>query len=253
MLSQRLISFHDRVFAISFDGATDRQENLSRQLGAGAYELVLGLNKDKVSTEMLIAEGVYTDMPRRDSFFHDREMTLGGVCCTFGHHEVYRRIIESGCQRALVFEDDVIAFEVSEFDISAALSNVPPDAELILWGWSGSRFAPMFAEFQKAIYHINRAFGRFRHSHKLIRNMYIRPYNEHFYIAADNHLAHAYTITRSAAQTLLNWNTPIWQIADQAIADATLSGNVRSYLARRQLFGQRSLDPDDKIQSLTRP
>jgi glycosyl transferase family 25 len=251
MLSASLRAFHDKVFVLTLDGDAERQENVRQQLGTEGIEFVYGLDKRGVTKQQLIDEGIYDEELARRTDPHDRVMTLGQICCTLGHRWIYEKILDSDCERALIFEDDVVAFPVSEERIDEAVSSIPPDAELIYWGYCGGRFSPPLGQVQQAILHMKHAFGHYKHNHRMIRNVYMRRYNDFFDVAAVNFLAHAYTVTRSAAEVLRRRNDPIVLNADHVLVHAVLNEEIRAYVAREKLFWQRSNDPHDPTASLT--
>ncbi len=251
MLSPVLRSFHDKAYVLTIASAAERQENVRQQLGEGNFEFVYGIDKETTSKDEFINAGIYDEVLARRVDPKDRVMTLGHICCALGHRMVYEKILESDCERALVFEDDVVDLAVAEEDVLLSLSSVPDDAELIYWGWSGGRFKPALGALQQAVFHARYAVGRYKLNHRMIRNLYMKPHNEHFDVSSVNFLLHAYTITRSAAETMVKWNTPIAYNSDHAAIHAILDGDIRAYVSKKQLFGQRSFDPDDPLESMT--
>ena len=163
----------------------------------------------------------------------------------------HERIVEKGCGRALVFEDDVVDLHVPDEMVREILAAVPADAEVIQWGWNGGRFRPSLGVLQQALSHVKYAFGRMKFNHTRIRNSYMRRYNDHFHVASTNFLAHAYTITGDAARKFIAYNTPIRMNADHVLLHAILDELVRGYVPITQLFGQRSIDPGDEMESMT--
>lgn len=251
MLSPALRSFHDRVYVVTHPGAIERQEAVSVELGRGNFEFVFGIDKATVTKEELIDSRIYDEELAIRTDRHGRAMTLGHVCCALGHRRAYERMIEEGCERVLIFEDDVFGMQFGEDEIEIALGNIPADAELIYWGWRGGRFRPPLGLVQQAIFHARRAVGLERFNHRMISNFYMRRYNEHFHVSSANFLLHAYTITRNAAVRLIEMNTPICLNADHAPIHAILNGDIRGYVSARQFFGQRSIDPADPVESMT--
>ncbi len=251
MLSPSLKSAHDRIYVLTIPAAEERRTNVIEQLGGGNFEFVCGIDKTTVTISDLIRSGTYNKELAVETDPKGREMTVGHICCAIGHRLIYQRMLDDGCERALIFEDDAVTLPVDDAEIETILANVPPDAELIQWGWTGGRFRPPFGAVQQAIFHIKYALGRYKLDHRMIRNLYMRPYNDHFHVGSVNFLAHAYSITRSAAETFIRWNTPIILNADHVLIHAALAGDVRAYVPRVQLFGQRSIDPDDPLESLT--
>jgi GR25 family glycosyltransferase involved in LPS biosynthesis len=84
---------------------------------------------ESTSKEELTAQGVYDEARAIKLDRSSKPMSLGHVCCSIGHANVYRHIIEKGIERALIFEDDVITLPVDEAVIEASISNAPEDAE----------------------------------------------------------------------------------------------------------------------------
>jgi GR25 family glycosyltransferase involved in LPS biosynthesis len=251
MLFESLKNFHDLVYVLTIPSATDRHENAVQQLGEGNFEFVYGVDKNDVSKEEFAAKGIYDESVARQTDRRNKPMTLGHICCSLGHRMIYERFLATDAVRALIFEDDVVVNEIAEDEVEAAVSSVPPDAELIYWGWAGGSYRPWFGAVKQALYHSQHGLGLERYNHTMIGNLYSRPFNDHFDIAGKHFLTHAYSITRSAAEALIKWNTPIKLNSDNALMYAVLNGDVRGYVSRRQLFNQRSFDKSDPLLSLT--
>lgn len=251
MLSPLLRSFHDGIFVVTTQNAADRHENIRRELGTEGIEFVYSIDRNTVTKESLMADGTYDEAAAILEDPKGRVMTVGEVCCSVGHLRAYERIVELGCRRALVFEDDVVDLKVPEIVVSEILEHVPADADIIQWGWNGGRFPPTLGFLQKALSHVNYALGRSKHNHRRVRNMYMRRFNKHFHVAAVNFLAHAYTITGSAAEKFIAYNTPVRLPADHVLIHAMLDELVRGYVPIAQLFGQRSIDTSDPMASTT--
>lgn len=251
MLFASLKDLHDRVYVLTIPSAAERHENVRSQLGEGNYEFVFGVDKQTVTKEELTASGIYDEKLARKTDRRNKSMTLGHICCSIGHRMIYERFLETGAGRALIFEDDVVVNDVSEALAAAAVRNIPADAELIYWGWEGGGYRPSFGPLKQALYHVQHSLGLLRYDHTMIRNLYSRPVNEYFDAAGKHFLAHSYTVTRPAAEKLIEWNTPIKLNADNALLYAVLSGDVRAYISRTQFFGQRSADSSDPMQPLT--
>jgi len=251
MISESLQNFHDKAYVVTHTGAEARQRSVIDQLGEGTFEFVFSINKNDVTIEELIADGTYDEALAMRVDPKGRRMTLGHICCSIGHRRAYRKMIEDGCERALIFEDDVVTIPVDEKTVETMLANVPPDADVIQWGWNGGRFKPALGTVQQAIFHAKYALGMYKLNHRMIRNLYMRQYNDYFHVASVNFLAHAYTLTRVAAEHFIRWNTPINLNADHVLLHAILDEDVRGYVPVTQLFDQRSIDPSDPLDSLT--
>lgn len=232
-------------------GFTDRQESTRRELGDGNFEFIYGIDKTTVSKEQMLADGIYDEARAVEIDRSSKPMTLGHICCSIGHANVYRHMVENGIERAMIFEDDVVVVPADEAYIAASVENAPADAELIYWGWTGVEKRPKFATAKQQLYKVQHSLGLLKYNHRMIDNLYPREHNKYFKVAGKHFCAHAYTLTLSGAKTLLRWNTPVVLNADNALMYAVMNGDLRSYVSTQQFFGQRSLDDNDPIQSLT--
>jgi hypothetical protein len=180
MLFDALRDFHDGVFVISANGFEERQENARRELGPDNFQFIFGINRDATSKEELIATARTMKPVRSRLDRSSKPMSLGHICCSIGHANVYRHIVENEIQLALILEDDLTVLPVDEATISNILAKVPEDAELIYWGWKGETKAPFHAPLKKWIYKMQHDLGLLTYTHTMIDNLYPREFNEHF-------------------------------------------------------------------------
>ena len=246
-----LHDFHDHRYVLTTDRNALRQSLLRAELPGWDLDFVRGLDKADVTKARFEADGVYDEAAAMARDRHRQPMTCGAICCALGHRQIYERFLQSDHERVVVLEDDARVVPGVEALVPAMLDAIPADAELIYWGWTGSARRPWFGGMKQAVYHVQHAAGFLTYDHTMIRNLYPRPYNAHFSLAGRQFCAHAYTLTRSGAATLLRWQTPIIANADNAIKYAVLSGELRAYIALTPVFGQASLDAQSGIPSLT--
>jgi GR25 family glycosyltransferase involved in LPS biosynthesis len=251
MLSPSLRSFHDRVFVLTTRLNTERQKKVLDQLGEGNFEFFFGVDKEQVTKEQLIHDGIYDETLARRVDPKSRSMLIGHICCSLGHRMIYEEMIASGCRRALIFEDDVVNLGISEETIRTSLANLPRDWQLLYWDWSGGRTKPFLGGLQQLIFHARHVLGSYKYNHRMIRNSYMRSYNNFFDVSSVNFFTDAYSITIKAAEKLVRLNTPINLNADHALIHAVLSQDIKGYVSRVKLFSQRSYDPDDPLESMT--
>jgi len=251
MLSPSLRQFHDSVYVLTIPSATDRHASVIQQLGDGAFEFVYGVDKNDVTKDELLEKGIYDEALARTTDRRNKIMTLGHICCSLGHRMIYEKFLETHGERCLIFEDDVVCLDILEPEIERAVSSAPDDAELIYWGWRGGGYSPWYGPAKQMLYHAQHSLGLLKYDHTMIGNLYARPFNEYFDRAGKHFMTHAYSVTRRAAEILIKWNTPIRLNSDNALMYAVLRGDITAYIARKPLFGQRSEDVDDSMQTLT--
>lgn len=250
MLSPALRSYHDKVYVLTTPAAKERQRGVVEQLGEGNFEYVYGPDKNELSIEGLARSGVYDPNTFVDLIWPD--MTLGHICCAIGHRNVYERFLESDGERALIFEDDVVAYDIDEEEIAAAVRNIPANAEIVYWGWWLGKFRPWSRVAQQYIDEARASLGFYHLTRVQVQNRWMRRHNRYFHTSAWNYLLHAYTITRSAAEVMIEMNTPIIMNSDHVPIKAIEQGRMRGYVAVTQLFWQRSHDAADPEVSMTR-
>lgn len=250
MLSPALRSFHDKVYVLTTPAAKERQRGVVEQLGEGNFEYVYGPDKNELSIEGLARSGVYDPTVFVERIWPD--MTLGHICCAIGHRNVYERFLESDAERALIFEDDVVAYDIDEQEIAAAVRNIPANAEIVYWGWWLGKFRPWSRIAQHYIDEARASLGFYHLTRAQVQNRWMRRHNRYFHTSAWNYLLHAYTITRSAAEVMIEMNTPIIMNSDHVPIKAIERGKMRGYVAVKQLFWQRSHEADDPEVSMTR-
>jgi GR25 family glycosyltransferase involved in LPS biosynthesis len=240
MLSPALKNFHDAVFVVTAPGFDERQQSAREQLGEGNFEFVYGINKASTSKHELIKQGVYDEQRAIDLDRSSKPMTLGHICCSYGHRLAYQRMIDNSIERALIFEDDLSVLPVAETEIEKIVAAVPTDAELVYWGWSGVDKRPRLGGAKQSLYKLYHSFGALKYNHTMIDNLYPAEINDYFLLAGKFFGAYAYTVTLSGARTLLEWNTPIALNGDNALMYAVLNGDIRGYVSRVKVFGEHS-------------
>ena len=251
MIFKRLHDHHDHRYVLTTEKNADRQENLKKELKDWDLELFFGVDKNTVSKEQFEKDGIYDDELARKTDRSGKPMTTGHICCSLGHRYIYEDFLKSDRERIIVFEDDVLAIPGAESALDETLDAIPEDAEMIYWGWEGLAKPPRIAPLKQALYHLQHSLGVLSYNHTMIDNLYPRPFNDHFSIAGKHFCAHAYTLTRSGAEKLIKWQTPIILNADNAIMYAILNGDLKAYISHTQFFSQASLDEASTIKSLT--
>lgn len=240
---------HDRVFVVTAPGFDDRQESARLALGPDNFEFVFGVNKSSTTIEELAANGHYDEARAIALDRNDEPMSLGHICCSLGHQNAYRKIVEYRIARALIFEDDIVVNVSDDEKINAAAAAIPEDADLIYWSWQGGENVTRFAGLEKWSYKILYRLGRLKLTPVMIDNLYARPYDSNFKVAGKHFWTNAYTVTLAGAERLLDLNSPVVLNADKLITYAILTGAIRGYVSINKFFGQRSSDPNDELGS----
>jgi len=105
-----------------------------------------------------------------------------------------------------------------------------------MWGWEKNGVNNFSARFKKLFYHFQHSIGRLKWDHRVIRNLYARPFSNNLKKAGFHDYTYAYAVNRSGARKLLALQTPIQYIADNLLAHATTKEVVEGYIVWPQVF-----------------
>lgn len=236
---EALNAFFDRIWVITLRRATDRHDLLARALAGLRYEIFHGQDKLDLDLADLIVRGVYDDGRARRLHRHGRGMHLGQIACAMSHAAVWRRIVEEGHRRVLVFEDDAVPVEGAIGLVPEALAQLPESWELLYLGYDRNEEVTLRRRLNRAAYVVFGALGLIRWSAREARNLLPRPYAANLRRAGFHDYLHAYGLTRRAAEKLLAFQTPVVLNSDTAATRLVLRGEIEAYVTEPKLFVQR--------------
>lgn len=235
-----LHSFFDKIYVITLKRATDRQEHIRNELRGLRYDFFYGKDKQAFAVEELEAQGIYSEALARKHHRYGKPMPPGMIGCSWSHAEVYKTILREGHQRVLILEDDVVINPSAIGLWPQVVQDLPAGWELLYLGFAEKETAPPFAFVKKAVYHVQRFFGRLKYSHRTISNLYPKRLSPHLAKAGYHDCTHAYGLTASGAQKLLNLQTPVSFFPDNLLAHAATNEIVKAYIIRPKIINQQS-------------
>lgn len=231
--------FFDKVFVITLQRATDRHAHIRHELQGLEYELFFGKDKQDFSIEELQQKGIYNDDLARRHHRYGKPMPAGMIGCSWSHAEVYKTIISKGYQKVLILEDDVVIDPAQVAIWPQVLKELPRGWELLYLGFAEKETVPPFAFVKKAIYHLQRMFGRLTYSHTTINHLYPKKIGRYLYRSGYHDCTHAYGLTYSAAQKLLALQTPISFFPDNLLAHAATNKIISAFVIQPKLINQQ--------------
>jgi glycosyl transferase family 25 len=240
---KHLNNYYDKIYVITIEPAELRRQKLKESLKGLDFQYLFGADKLKNSIEDLKSNGIYDESLAIKHHRYSKPMMPGEVACAWSHRMVFEDMIAKGYEKVLVFEDDVVPDPAVSHLIPDILKSIPDDCEFLYWGWAknGNRnFAALIKQF---FYHITYTLGLLKWNHKIIRNLYARNYSTHFKKAGFHEYNNAYALTKSAAEKLLQLQTPIQFIADNLTAYACTTGMIKGYITIPRIFPHEIL-PD---------
>ncbi len=234
----RLNQFFDHIYVITLKRATDRHQHIERELNGLNYQLFFGKDKQEFSVDDLRNANVYNEDLAKKRHRYNKPMQPGQLGCAWSHAEVYADVIAKEYNRVLILEDDVVINKKYTYLLAGVLESLPPDWELLYFGFAERETEPKLSFFKIGFYHFLSTIGLLRFSHKTIKNFYPKKISEHIYTAGYHDCTHAYGITLETAEKLLQLQQPISFVADNLLAYACTNKLVNGYIILPKLINQ---------------
>jgi glycosyl transferase family 25 len=230
-----------RIFAVTIPRAAERQARLRDRLAGLDLELVQGMDKRDLDRGALIREGVYDERRARALHRHARPMPLGQIGCAIGHRNAYEEMIRSGCERAVVFEDDVLPRPEALHLLPEALRQLPPGWELCYLGYTRHEVVTPSLRAKQGCYLVLSALHLMKWRPSDVLRLYPKPFSANLRRAGFHHCAHAYVLTLPLAKRLVAANRPIVHNADELLAHLVVRGEISAYVSEPKFFDQDSM------------
>jgi glycosyl transferase, family 25 len=230
----------DKIYVITLQRATDRHAHFHEELKGLNYTVFYGKDKQDFNIEELKRENIYNEELARKHHRFNKPMPAGMIGCSWSHQLVYSDIVKNKYQRALILEDDIVLNRQTLPNLPEIFKELPPDWELVYFGFAGNETAPPRAGLKKAFYHFLRLFRSIRLSHTMINHLYPVQFGEHVYQSGYHDCTHAYGLTLQGAETLLALQTPVSFFPDSLLAYAATNKLVNAYIILPRMIDQQS-------------
>lgn len=170
-----------KTYIISLKNSSDRRSSIARQANNLKlnYEIVDAVNGRELPENML-------SILRKE---YSYAITPGEIGCSLSHLSVYKKILSSTDEYALVLEDDVLLPDESAEVLKKLKTEMPVDKPCVC-------LLSKVNQFNKKPY-----------LHLSAERTVHRVYNAAF--------SHAYIINKKAASSLIDNLLPVWCVADQ--------------------------------------
>jgi glycosyl transferase, family 25 len=243
---KQLNLFFDKVYVITLRRATERHEHVKQTLEGLEYELFYGVDKQDLDLEELKHKGIYDEVQAINNHRFTKPLLPGMIGCSWSHRKIYEDIIAHNFRNALILEDDLLVDESTIALFPEMIKELPKNWELIYLGYARNEEENSFSAGKKLAYHIQRFFGRFKLTHRTIRNLYPRKITDHVYHSGYHDQTHAYGITLAGAKKLKELQEPISFIADNLLAHAATNEIIKAYVFKPKLINQLSQGEEKK-------
>lgn len=235
-----LNNFFSHTYVITLQRATQRHENIKKDLAGLNYTFFFGADKNNFSIEQLKQDGVYDEQKAIQLHRYNKPMNGGQIGCSWSHKLVHIDMLEKGYDKVLILEDDVTVIAEGLAQFNNIIRELPPDWELLYLDHAKNENEGAAASVKKLAYHLQRSIGTLKWSHQTIANLYAKSYSSHLKHAGFHDYTDAYAITASAARKLIGLQTPISFIADNLLAYACTNKIVNGFISVPKVFSQES-------------
>jgi len=226
-----LNSYYDKTYVISVKSSEHRRNRFTERFAGLNYSFFFGADKNNISINDLIEKNIYNEELTKKNHRYTKTMMPGEIACALSHRMIYEDMLQNNYSRVLIFEDDSLPSPKGLEMIPAILSEIPSNCELLMWGWGKNGEDDFTASLKKYGYHIQHALGLLKWDHTIINNLFAKPFSAHLKKAGFHDYAHAYGITKTAAEKLIQMQTPVQYIADNLLAHAITRNIVSGYIA----------------------
>jgi glycosyl transferase, family 25 len=231
-----LNQYYDHIYVLTLERAKARQQKISESLKGLNFEFWMGKDKAHFNIDTLKATGIYDEPGAKKIHRYNKPMNAGQIGCSWSHRCIYEDIIKNEYQRVLIFEDDALPNPEALQQTQQILDELPPTADLLFWGY-GDQYPPgSFSRIKQITYHLQHTFGLLRWNHKMIGNLYPKPFSTNLYTAGFHDFTYSYALTNTGAKKLLQLQTPIKYIADNLLAWACTNKWITGYITRNKVF-----------------
>ncbi len=248
---QILNNTFDKIFVLTLEGQTERQEHMRQVLKGVEFEFFYGVNKNNFTIDLAEKNGEYNSQLAQTRVRSGKPMQHGMIACSWSHKKIYEKVIDENLNSVLIFEDDLQPLNSNTPLLSTVLNELPDNWELLYLGyWKNEKygFKERLRQYQ---YHILKSLNLVQWSHTRIKNIYAKPYSKHLKIAGNHETTHAYAVTKSAAEKLIKLQSPISYNPDHLLTHAITSEQVRAFLTHPMMFWQLSLEEGNSFENLT--
>ncbi len=240
---QALNRYYDKIYVLSVESAGARRDLFAGRFQGLEYSFFFGADKNKFTVEELEQKNIFSGELTRLHHRFGKTMRPGEIACSWSHRMMYEEMISKNYQRILIFEDDAVPDPAMLAKVPEILNEIPAGCELLMWGWDKNERSTIGTGFKKIIYHLQHSLGRLKWSHRVIRNLYARPFSRYLKKAGFHDYTYAYAVSRGGAEKLVALQTPVQYIADNLLAHAATKELLEGYIVLPKVFLHDSL-PD---------
>lgn len=240
----------DKIFVLSLPRLKDRNQRVIKLLKGLNYDFFYGVDKNDVTLQQIIDQGLYSSAGYKSFYKYPSDMNLGMLCCALGHLHIYQEIVKNNYHRTLILEDDIIPNFSQFYLLPTAMSELPPDWEILYLGYEKHEHFGWKEVINSQIKKIIPSHPQLVMSRRLYRNYYAKPYSNLLSKAGFHDCTHAYALTFEAAKKLIPYAQPVRFHPDNLLSWMIGQELLNGFIIRPKLFTQLTAF-SNQLESLT--
>ena len=231
-----LNEYYDHIYVLSVKAAAERRERFKSLFDGLEYSFYYGADKNEFTVEELKKKNVYDETLTKEHHRYNKVMRPGEIACAWSHRMMYEDMISKKFDRVLIFEDDAVPDPSAINHLPEIINEIPAYCELLFWGWGKNGERTITSFIKQKLYHLQHSLGQLKWDHKIINNLFARPYSKHLRIAGFHDYTYAYALSSSGAKKLLTLQQPLQYIADNLLSIASAKEIVKAFIVYPAVF-----------------
>jgi glycosyl transferase family 25 len=228
--------YYDKILVLSVPSAVERRKVFTERFRGLNYQFYYGADKNNFSIDEVKDKKIYNEDLTRKHHRFGKEMKHGEIACSWSHRMMYEELLAGNGERLLIFEDDAVPDPAMLPLVPQIIDEIPGDCELLMWGWAKNGTRNFTSRIKQLVYHFQHLVGKLKWDHKMISNIYAKPFSRHIKHAGFHDYTYAYAISRSGARKLIDMQTPVQYIADNLLAHAATREIINAYIVSPPVF-----------------
>ena len=228
--------YYDKIYVLTVASASERRKLFAERFQGLKYEFFYGADKNNFTIEELERQNVFSEKLARQHHRFSKTMRPGEIACSWSHRMMYEEMIARNYRRILIFEDDAVPDLTMIKKLDDIIQEIPATCELLMWGWAKNNSRGIAERLKQFFYHFQHLAGKLKWDHRMIKNIYAKPYSKYLMRAGFHDYTYAYAINLTGAKKLLEMQSPVQYIADNLLAHAVTKEIVNGFIVNPPVF-----------------
>ena len=235
------MSLLSNIYVITIKRNLDRQARMTKLLNKHnlKFSFIDGIDGEHLIPEHL--NKVFDSHKSKQRLGY--ALTKNEIACSLSHIKALKSFLENDKQDyALILEDDISISNFESLEAAVKLMPKPNEWDLLYLGYQKMNIKMPLKIYLKCLlaYPVLHALKLKRYDLQKIKRIFGRPYNNYWFRAGSHNNAHAYIVSKSAANKIIDYNTPVYLQADVVLMDMIVEGNLRAFALNKPIFYQSS-------------